>query len=310
VIRRTAAALLALVLAAGLAGCGDDDEPTAADENTTTTGAEAAEATFPVTVRDVTIEAKPERIVSLSATATEMLFAVGAGDQVVAADQYSTFPEEAPDTDLSGFDPNVEAISTYDPDLVVISRDADGIVAALGELEIPVLVMKTAATIGDSQQQLEDLGTATGHPEEGVEAAEELGTAVDEVVQELDGAGEGLTYYYELSDEHHTATSETFIGSALGALGLVNIADGAGDGSAYPQLSAEFVVEQDPDLILLANSEQQPAEAVAAREGWGEMQAVKGDGIVELDNDIASRWGPRIPLLLEAVAEAIQKVAA
>lgn len=301
--RRLPAALLALALTAGLAACGDD-EPKAA-EATTTTEAQAAEASFPVTVRDITIEAQPERIVSLSATATEMLYAVDAGDQVVAADQYSTYPEEAPDTDLSGFDPNVEAIAEQEPDLVVASRDADGIVAALGQLDIPVLLLPAATTIGEVQEQLQDIGLATGHPDEGEEAAEKLGTEVDEVVQELDGAAEGLTYYYELSDEFHSTTSESFIGSALGALGLVNIADEAGDGSAYPQLSAEFIVEQDPDLILLADSEQQDAATVAAREGWGGMQAVTGDRIVELDNDIASRWGPRLPLLLQAVADAV-----
>lgn len=311
--RRLAGAAVALLLPLAVVACGsDDDTPSragaGADSTTTTAGSSA----FPVTVRDVTIAGAPERIVSLSPTSTEMLFAIGAGDQVVAADEYSTFPEEAPDTELSGFRPNVEAIAEHDPDLVVVSRDTDDLVANLTELDVPTLVLPAAADLDEVYAQIEDLGTVTGQSAGADEAVAELRGEIDRVVAEVGVAGEGLTYYYELGTEYYSATSKTFIGQVLGLLGLENIADGADGASDYPQLSAEYIVEQDPDLILLADTKccQQTAAAVAARQGWEQMKAVTGGGVVELDDDIASRWGPRISELLEAVGDAVQKVAA
>ncbi len=97
---------------------------------------------FPVTVTagngKVTISKRPARIVSLSPTATETLFAIGAGAQVVAVDDQSDFPKAAPRTTLSGYTPNVEAIAALRPDLVVISFDPKGLSEALGRLGIPV----------------------------------------------------------------------------------------------------------------------------------------------------------------------------
>ena len=120
---------------------------TSESESTTTT---AAVADGPFTVIEaangtVEITARPEAIVSLSPTATEMLFAIGAGDQVVAVDEFSYYPEEAPVTELSGFTPNLEAIGAYAPDLVVVANDLDGIVGALEAVGVPVLLLPAAA---------------------------------------------------------------------------------------------------------------------------------------------------------------------
>ena len=111
----------------------------------------------------VTIPSKPGRIVSLSASATQMVFAVGAGPQVVAVDQYSTYPPSAPRTKLSGFQPNVEAIEGYRPDLVVIDSDQGGLVKAMSALHVPVLVLPTAKDLGASYDQIDELGRVTGH---------------------------------------------------------------------------------------------------------------------------------------------------
>ena len=129
VARRFTALSLPLLLA--LAACGSPAEEPAADQSSST-------GEFPVTVADargdVTIEEKPTRIISLSPSLTEILFEVGAGDQVVAVDEYSNYPPEAPTTDLSGFTPNVEAIADYEPDLVVLSEDGGDITEQLEKL--------------------------------------------------------------------------------------------------------------------------------------------------------------------------------
>ena len=118
-----------------------------------------------------------------------------------------------------------------------------------------------------------------------------------------------MTYYYELDDTYYSVTSDTFIGAVLGELGMKNIADAAkGASSGYPQLSAEYIVQANPDLILLADTKccGQDAEKVAKRPGWQDLTAVQDGGVVELDDDVASRWGPRIADLLQQVGDAVQ----
>jgi iron complex transport system substrate-binding protein len=337
------AAALALVLGATLtcAACGDDDTTSAsataaatdaggaaAAVSATTTPATTAEATsppssgeatFPVTIDaangSVEITAQPQAVISLSPTATEMLYAIGAGEQVIAVDDQSNHPPEAPMTDLSGFTPNVEAISSYGPDLVVVADDPAGLTDALAPLGIPVLSLPAATVFDDVYTQLEQLGVATGHVGEAAEVVAGMQAQVDEIVAGLPETATPLTYYHELDNTFFSVTSDTFIGQVYGLLGLQNIADAADpDGAAggYPQLNAEFIITEDPDLIFLADVKccGESAETVAARPGWADMTAVSTGAVVELDDDVASRWGPRIVDLLGQVSEAVGEVSA
>jgi iron complex transport system substrate-binding protein len=302
-------ALIALVAAA----CGGDDGDTDSAASDEAAGAqptpETAEAAFPVTVGSgesaVEIPAQPERIVSLSPTATEVLFAIGAGDLVVAADEYSTYPAEAPTTDLSGFTPNVEAIAGYDPDLVVASSDPGDLVAGLAEIGVPTLIHPSAITLDDAYTQIEQLGAATGQLAESAGLVAQMQADLGALVDRLPERGEPLTYYHELDPTYYSVSSETFIGQLYGLLGMTSIADEAGDESGgYPQLSPEFIVQADPDVILLADSAccGVDAEQVASRPGWDQLSAVQAGRIVPLDEDLASRWGPRIVEFLEVLA--------
>lgn len=273
----------------------------------------ATTAAYPMTIDaangKVTLDAMPTRIVSMSPTATEMLFAIGAGDQVVAADSYSNYPSDAPTTKLSAFEPNAEAIANYEPDLVVYATDPGDLQSSLDKLKIPALSEPAAATLDDVYAQMEQLGEATGHADEAAARVSSLKSKIQTIVDQVGDAGKGMTYYYELDDTYYSVTSDTFIGAVLGELGLKNIADQAkGASSGYPQLSAEYVVQADPDLILLADTKccGQNAEKVANRPGWSDLTAVKNGGVVELDDDVASRWGPRIADLLQQVGDAVQ----
>jgi iron complex transport system substrate-binding protein len=296
---------LALVL--GLTACGSDSS---ASDDAASAGASDG---FPVTVTgaagEVTLEEQPETIVSMSATSTEMLFAIGAGDQVEAADDNSNYPEDAPTTDLSAFTPSAEAIAEYAPDLVVLSDDLNGIVDALGTLEIPTLLLPAAETLDDSYAQLETLGDATGHAEEADEVVADMQDRIAAAVESVPADVEGMRVYHELDPGFFSAASSTFIGSIYTQFGLENIADGAPDASGgYPQLSAEYIAGQAPDLIVLADTRccEQSAEVVAQRPAFDALPAVQEGRILEADDDIASRWGPRVADFAEAVAQTLQ----
>jgi iron complex transport system substrate-binding protein len=304
-MRRSLLPLLLLV-AMVVAGCGQDG-------STSDAAAPAGQgAAFPVTLDSpggkVVLDQRPERIVSLSPTATEMLFAIGAGGQVVAVDSNSNYPEEAPKTDLSAYQPNIEAIAGYKPDLVVYSDDPGELAAGLGKLGIPALQQPAATRLDDTYAQLDQLGRATGHQAE----AGQLTATMRAEIEKIAAAARPerpLTYYHELDKNLYTATSKTFIGQLYGLLGMENIADPADkEASGYPQLSAEYVIKADPDLIFLADTKccGQSARTVAARDGWDQLTAVRSGGVVALDDDVASRWGPRVVDFLKTVAAKVQ----
>jgi iron complex transport system substrate-binding protein len=290
---RWAALLVTLVLVAG--GC---SEPPARSEET-----------FPVTIdaadNRVTVPRRPERIVSLSPTATEILFAIGAGPQVVAVDEASSYPVGAPRTELSGFTPNLEALASYRPDLVVYSSDPGELGGALATLGTPGILQPPAGRLEDTYRQIVQLGSATGRRAEAsklVDSMKKRIAAITEAAAEVESPS---SYYHELDEGYYTATSKTFIGEVYGLLGLVNIADAAGDG--YVQLSAEFIIEANPDLIFLADARccGQSAATVAARPGWDQIDAVNNGAVFPLDDDVASRWGPRTVDFLEAIADSL-----
>ncbi len=297
-----AVVLLTLVLAA--AGCGGSEPTTGPVGGETTT---APTTTPPPTTTTATpAPVMPEAILSLSPTATEILFAVGAGGQVVAVDDQSTYPADAPMSALSGFTPNVEAIAGYDPDLVVISYDPGDLVVGLEALGIDVLMQGAANVIDDTYAQITELGALTGH----VEGAEALNESIAEGLEELaEGQpGAGMTYFHEVDATLYSATSTTFLGQLYALLGLENIADPADeDGWGYPQLSPEYVIDTDPDLIFLADAEWgESAETVAARPGWDTMSAVRAGNVFPLD-ETAGRWGPRIVDFLTTVNQAVEE---
>ena len=254
----------------------------------------------------------PQRIVSLSPTATEDLFAIGAGKQVVAVDDQSDYPKAAlaKRTRLSGFTPNAEAIAGYKPDLVVLSYDAKGIVAALRKLGLRVLHLDAAKTLRGAYAQIQQLGAVTGHRAEAAALVKGMKARIAKLVASTQSA-RGLSVYHELGPELFSATSKTFIGRIYMLFGLKNIADAADkSGSGYPQLSAEYVVSANPDLIVLADTTccAQTAATVAARPGWGGLKAVKTYSIVRVDDSIASRWGPRIVNFARAIASALKRL--
>jgi iron complex transport system substrate-binding protein len=274
-----------------------------------------APAQFPVTITTaagkVTVSKRPTRIVSLSPTATESLFAIGAGRQVVAVDDQSDYPKSAPKTTLSGFTPNVEAIAAYRPDLVVASFDPRGMAGALRRLGITVVIHGAATTFNTAYQQIRQLGLITGRQSGARKVIAGMKKRIGQVVRSSRAKASGLSVYHELSPDFYSASSKSFVGKVYAAFGLENIADEADSaGTGFPQLSAEYIVSASPDIIVLADTVccgQKPS-TVAARPGWDRISAVRSGSIVRMDDSIASRWGPRLPSFFRAMSLALARL--
>ena len=289
-----------------------DPEPAAEEEPAPDPVAEEA-AEQEEASTDAFEESAVQRIVSISPTATEMVFAIGAGDRVVAVDQFSYYPAEAPVTDLDGWNPNVEAIASYDPDLVLMQASGD-VAASLGALGIDVWAHDAPFAFEDVYLQIEQLGAVTGQDDEAAALVADMRVQIAELVAAAPDAS-GLSYYHELDNTLYTVTSSTFIGQVYGLFGLTNVADPAdADGSAwgYPQLSDEYLVDADPDIIFLADTLccGQDAQTVGVRPGWDQLTAVQTGRIVELNDDIVSRWGPRLVDFIAAISGVLVSIGA
>jgi len=318
---RLGVTVVAAITAATLAGCSSASSTNSGPAASGTTAApagSAAAAAFPVMVTAangaVTIKSRPARIVSLSPTLTEDLYAVGAGKQVVAVDQDSNYPAGVPKTSLSGLTPNVEAIARYAPGLVVASQNSGGLVSGMTKLGIPVLIEPAVGTLDGAYAQIDQIGQATGHAAQSAQVVAGMKQQIAADVSKAGTAHKGATYYWELSaSPFYSAASSTFIGQVVGLFGLKNIADAASkpaDGG-YPQLTQEYIVKARPQIIFLADNQpasggQSPA-VVAKRPGWSGIPAVRDHEVIGLNDDVASRWGPRLPLLVGQIATAIEQ---
>jgi iron complex transport system substrate-binding protein len=298
---------LLLLLGLVLAGCGGVDTVDEATE-----ASPSPDEQFPAQVlsgpvhggTEITIRDEPVKIVSLSPTATEMLWEIGAGDQVVAVDDQSDFPKDAPTTKLSGYEPNVEAVLEYEPDLVIAADDTGDLVANLDKARVPTLLLPAAEDLEETYSQMERLGAATGHADEAEQDVTDMRESIDQALADAPDA-QGLTYFHELTPDLYSASGSTFIGEVYGLFGLKNIADRSKVKDDYPKLSREYVVEADPDLVFLADGQccDVSVADVEERPGWEQVAAV-GDGQVHVvDEDIASRWGPRVADFVQQVSD-------
>jgi len=312
---------LALLLAAFIvAGCGDDGEDATDSTPPPTTTAASQSPTagaYPVTITRSdgvthTIEARPERVVSLSPGGTEIVFTIGAGEALIAVDNNADYPPEVADVPnrVDAYEPNIEAIAGLDPDLVIVATDSGGVVAALDRLGIPLLYQDldtTVETIDDVIAMIELYGDVFDQRDEARALAADMRQrveAVEAAVADV-AADRPLRVYHELDSTFYTVAEQTFIGSVYALLALDNIA-GDGGGIAYPQLTQEAIIAADPDVIVLADEEfGVTIDSVKARPGWDAIAAVQNDRIYSVDPDIISRPGPRIVDALEQLASQV-----
>ncbi len=280
-----------------------------------------------VSVRALTSTASasscPTRIVSISPTATESLFAIGAGRQVVAVDSDSDYPTTYSYTvdgktvtkkvprkaGLFAYSPSAEAIAVdYNPDLVVVSYDANRVIEQLRTLGIRVLYQSTAKNLTTAYSQIETLGDDTCHRTQAVDVVHTMQRQIAAIRSDVGNRSHGLTYYDEISAPpyDYAASSASFIGELFGLLGMHNITNAS---SGFPELSQEYIIKASPELIFL--SDNQPNDggvtiaSVEHRTGWQTISAVKTRAIFDLNDDAASRWGPRIVVLMREISSAV-----
>jgi iron complex transport system substrate-binding protein len=247
------------------------------------------------------------RIISLSPTVTEDLFAIGAGKQVVAVDNQSNYPKRAPHTDLSGYTPNIEAIANYHPDLVIIFYNPSGFASQLRKLGIKVVNEPAADNLTQAYQEILQLGRLTGHTTGAKAVVHSMRTHLAAIVRSVPKTRRHLRVYHELDQTYYSATSDTFIGSIYKLFGFRDIADAASGAAAaggYPQLSGEYIIAENPQIIVLADTKccQQSYATVSSRPGWSTISAVQHHRVVLANDDVASRWGPRIVQFARTVA--------
>ena len=255
----------------------------------------------------------PKRIISLSPSATEILYAIGSGKQVIAVDDLSNYPSEAPMTKLSAFNPNVEALLNYKPDLIILNADATkalDVKAALEKLKIKVFLESAPKTLREAYLEITALGRATGK----ISGAQSVVSDMKKKISTAIKAGrtsKKISFFHELDNTLYTATSDTFIGKVYKDFNLINIADPAAtaDSAGYPQLQSEYVIKANPKIVFLADAQYgESLETLTKRPGWNGIAAVKNKNVVALPEDIPSRWGPRLVDFYQFIADTIVKV--
>jgi iron complex transport system substrate-binding protein len=255
----------------------------------------------------------PKRIISLSPSATEILYAIGSGKQVIAVDDLSNYPSEAPMTKLSAFNPNVEALLNYKPDLIILNADATKaleVKAALEKLKIKVFLESAPKTLREAYLEITALGRATGKISGAQNVVSEMKSKITAAVKSGKTAKK-ISFFHELDNTLYTATSDTFIGKVYKDFNLINIADPAAtaDSAGYPQLQSEYVIKANPKIVFLADAQYGESLAtLTKRPGWNGISAVKNKNVVALPEDIPSRWGPRLVDFYQFIADSIAKV--
>lgn len=267
-----------------------------------------ASSTYPVTVtdvkeRNVTLEKKPEKIVSLTPSNTEILFALGLGDSIVGVDKYSNYPEQANSIkkvgDFNG--PNIELIAELKPDLVVAGGDIqEDAIKKLENLGIPV-ISSEAGGLEDLYKNIDVLGKATDTQQEAQELITKLKNNIQSIAQKVASLNKPKVYFNVDINGFYTAGKGTFISQLIEMAGGKNVAD---DVEGWPQYSVEKIIEKNPDIII-TTEHAGTIDDIKKISALKNINAVKDGKIYSLDADIINRIGPRVDQALEEMAKVI-----
>jgi len=260
--------------------------------------------------KQITLDQPAQKIVSLSPPITEMLYAVGAGDQVVARDSFSDYPESAlalPDIGGGFAEYDLETILSLSPDLVIAGGiNTPELVQSLEDTGLTVFYLSNPADLEGTFTSIKVLGELSGHVKEAEKLVEELRARMDTVLDILANAAEKPSVYYELdatdTAKPYTPGPNTFYTSLIEMAGAENV--GAQLEFEWAQISLEFLLVEDPDLILLGDAMWGVTpESVAERAGWESLSAVKDGRVLPFDDNLIARIGPRQVDGLEALAK-------
>jgi len=267
----------------------------------------------------------PGCIISLSPTATATLFDIGAGAQVQAVDESSTYPAAAAALakrhKINGLEPSLEGLlgichvtathPSTKPDLVVLSYNPNDLAQKLEAQHVRVVEQDAATTVPQALAQIRQLGVLSGHAAQATAVAAAMNASINASIASVPKPAKPITVFYEISAApYYSVTSSTFVGGIMKRLGLINIADAQATSAdaGYPALSAEYILSSKPSLIVTAG-DATPAQ-VAGRTGFGALPAVKNHDVLELNADVASQWGTRFPSLVRQLCAEVRHIEA
>jgi cobalamin transport system substrate-binding protein len=322
--------LLITLLIALLTACAPQATPTMAPVPTTVVATEAptmapttAPATAPTSApagitltdglgREVKLAGPAQRVVSLAPSNTEILYAIGAGKQVVGRDEFSDYPPEAKSvTSIGGSmgQYSTEAIVAAKPDLVLAAEiNTPELVKQLEGLGLTVYYLKNPTTLEEMYNNLEIIAQLTSHEDETKTLIDSLKTRVAAVDEKIKTVTDKPVVFYEIdatdANKPYTYGPSTFGDLLISRAGGVNLATAAGITDAYPQVSLEQIVKTNPSMIILGDSNfGTTPDAVKARAGWDSIDAVRNGNIFPFDDNLVSRPGPRLVDGLEQLAK-------
>ncbi|WP_231877243.1 ABC transporter substrate-binding protein [Bhargavaea cecembensis] len=301
-----------------LAACGNGEEAAdkpAEEQEEAPAQESAGQAEFPVTMTDaagneITIEEEPDAIVSMIPSNTEILFAVGAGEAVVGVSDFDDYPKEAQEVEkIGGQEFNVEKIIGMQPDVVFAHESALGVgeegLQQLRDAGLTVFVVKNAMDFDETYATIEQIGQLTGHSAEAEEIVSGMQSKVEEIKEKATEVTDKKKVFVETSPapEIYTPGSGTFMQQFLDIINAENI---AGDQEGWVMMDPEEIVSRNPDVLLVMYDYIDTAvEDVYAREAFEGVTAIKEEAVIQLDESMTSRTGPRLADGLEAVAKAV-----
>ncbi len=298
-----------------LAGCGNEE--TKEKEDSAAKQEQAGDSAFPVTFTDdsgkeVTIDEKPEKIISVLPSTTETLFALGAGERVVGVSEYDTYPEEVKDIQKVGsMELNTEVILSLLPDIIFVQdTHADNYKEVLTQFEeagiTTVVIGSESATFEEAFEGIELIGKATGTSEKAEEIITGMEQKMDEIKEKAKAITEKKKVLVEIQPEPtiFAAGGNTFIDEMLSIIGAENA---AGDQEGWPEYTEEEAVALNPDVIIATYGDyvENPVGLVLARKGWQEVGAIKNKQVYAVDSDTVTRPSPRLTDGVEELAKAI-----
>lgn len=271
---------------------------------------------FPITIidgvgREVTIEKEPETIISVQASNTEILFALGVGDKVIGVSDYCNYPEEVNDIQKVGAqDMNAELILSLLPDIIFVTEyhynSHEHILNQYEEVGITVVVTGSAESFDEVYATMEMIGKATGTSDEAIEMIENMKTNIEEIKEKAKTITDKKRVWVEVSPapDIFTTGKGTFMNEMLETIEAINV---AGDLEGWVKITEEEIVQYNPDVIITTYSYyvDQPREEVLKREGWSEVPAIKNEQVFDVDNDTVNRPGPRLVEGVETLAKFI-----
>jgi iron complex transport system substrate-binding protein len=305
--------MLILLLALGsLAGCSEKKDQTKENK----TGNKTEQAAFPVTIKDgqgnnVVIKKKPERIVSLIPSNTEIAFALGLGKEVVGVSDYDNYPKEVTKIEkIGGQEFNLEKIISLKPDLVLAhASSALNSAAGLKQLRdsgIPVLVVNDAQNFDQVFNSIEMIGKATGETKKADETIKGMKDKLAEIKSKAKTIKEKKKVLIEVSPapDIYTPGKNTFMDEMVSTINADNIAN---DQQGWVKIDQEAMIKRNPDVIVTTYGYyvKNPAEQVINQKGWENVNAIKNKQVIDVNSDLVNRPGPRIVEGVEALAKAV-----